>query len=62
MMWYGEAGPGPKGTVMSVTFELDGQEFILGLGKTTVIQLCALRSIEIAPERYHYSHYFGVCR
>ena len=25
---YGEAGPGPKGTVMSVTFQLNGQEFI----------------------------------
>lgn len=25
---YGEAGPGPKGGVMSVTFELNGQEFI----------------------------------
>src|SRR5438552_13297103 len=24
---YGEAGPGPKGSVMSVTFKLDGQEF-----------------------------------
>ena len=24
---YGDAGPGPKGTVMSVTFELEGQEF-----------------------------------
>lgn len=24
---YGEAGPGPKGTVMIVQFELDGQEF-----------------------------------
>jgi len=24
---YGEAGPGPKGTAMSVTFELEGQEF-----------------------------------
>ena len=23
----GDSGPGPKGTVMSVTFELDGQEF-----------------------------------
>jgi predicted 3-demethylubiquinone-9 3-methyltransferase (glyoxalase superfamily) len=23
----GEAGPGPKGTVMSATFQLDGQEF-----------------------------------
>jgi predicted 3-demethylubiquinone-9 3-methyltransferase (glyoxalase superfamily) len=25
---YGEAGPGPKGTVMSATFELLGREFI----------------------------------
>ncbi len=25
---YGEAGPGPKGSVMTVDFELDGQEFI----------------------------------
>ena len=25
---YGEAGPGPKGTVMTVTFQLEGQEFI----------------------------------
>src|SRR6267142_2198358 len=25
---YGEAGPGPKGTVMTTKFELNGQEFI----------------------------------
>jgi predicted 3-demethylubiquinone-9 3-methyltransferase (glyoxalase superfamily) len=25
---YGEAGPGPKGTVMCGTFQLEGQEFI----------------------------------
>ncbi|HYS58297.1 MAG TPA: VOC family protein [Burkholderiales bacterium] len=25
---YGEAGPGPKGSVMSVTFRLEGQEFM----------------------------------
>lgn len=25
---YGEAGPGPKGSVMTVTFELAGQQFI----------------------------------
>ena len=25
---YGEAGPGPKGTVMTVAFQLDGQEFV----------------------------------
>jgi predicted 3-demethylubiquinone-9 3-methyltransferase (glyoxalase superfamily) len=27
-MRYGEAGPGPKGSVMSATFQLDGQDFI----------------------------------
>ena len=25
---YGEAGPGPKGTVMTAKFELNGQEFV----------------------------------
>lgn len=25
---YGDAGPGPMGSVMTVTFELDGQEFV----------------------------------
>jgi predicted 3-demethylubiquinone-9 3-methyltransferase (glyoxalase superfamily) len=25
---YGDAGPGPKGTAMTVQFELDGQPFI----------------------------------
>jgi predicted 3-demethylubiquinone-9 3-methyltransferase (glyoxalase superfamily) len=25
---YGDAGPGPKGSVMTVSFELDGQEFV----------------------------------
>lgn len=24
---YGEAGPGPEGTIMTISFELDGQEF-----------------------------------
>src|SRR5258708_14265283 len=28
MARYGEAGPGPKGTVMTVTFQLEGQEFM----------------------------------
>ena len=28
IMRYGEAGPGPKASVLSVTVELDGQEFI----------------------------------
>jgi len=25
---YGDAGPGPKGTVMTVTFQLEGQKFM----------------------------------
>jgi predicted 3-demethylubiquinone-9 3-methyltransferase (glyoxalase superfamily) len=28
LMRYGDAGPGPKGSVLSATFELRGQEFI----------------------------------
>ncbi len=28
VMRYGDAGPGPKGSVMSVTFRLEGQTFI----------------------------------
>jgi predicted 3-demethylubiquinone-9 3-methyltransferase (glyoxalase superfamily) len=28
VMRYGDAGPGPKGAVMSVTFALEGQEFM----------------------------------
>ena len=32
---YGDAGPGPKGTVMTIAFQLDGQEFIaLNVGPT----------------------------
>jgi predicted 3-demethylubiquinone-9 3-methyltransferase (glyoxalase superfamily) len=32
---YGEGGPGPKGTVMSATFQLDGQEFFALNGART---------------------------
>jgi len=28
MSYYGEAGPGPKGSVMTVDFELDGQRIV----------------------------------
>jgi predicted 3-demethylubiquinone-9 3-methyltransferase (glyoxalase superfamily) len=31
---YGERGPGPKGTVMSATFRLDGQDFFALNGGT----------------------------
>jgi predicted 3-demethylubiquinone-9 3-methyltransferase (glyoxalase superfamily) len=26
--YYGDAGPGPQGALMTITFELDGQEFV----------------------------------
>jgi predicted 3-demethylubiquinone-9 3-methyltransferase (glyoxalase superfamily) len=32
--YYGEAGPGPKGSIMTVSFELDGQEFVALNGGT----------------------------
>ncbi len=31
---YGDAGPGPKGSVMTATFNLDGQDFIALNGST----------------------------
>src|SRR5579884_19693 len=35
VMRYGEAGPGPKGSVMGITFELEGQRFIALNGDDT---------------------------
>ena len=35
VMRYGEAGPGPKGAIMSATFELEGQEFFALNGGST---------------------------
>ena len=32
---YGEAGPGPEGTVITVSFELDGQQFVALNGGTS---------------------------
>ena len=32
--YYSEAGPGPKGSVMTVSFELDGQGFVALNGGT----------------------------
>ena len=35
---YGDHGPGPKGTVMIATFQMDGQEFI-ALERRAAIQI-----------------------
>ena len=46
---YGDAGPGPKGTVMTVTFQLEGQNFMALNGGpiynlfTSHIVICKLR-------------------
>lgn len=32
--YYGDAGPGPKGSVMAISFELDGQRFVALNGRT----------------------------
>ena len=34
IIYYGEARPGPKGSVMTVSFELDGQGFVALNGGT----------------------------
>ncbi len=40
---YGDAGPGPKGSVMIVTFQLEGQDFIaLNAAHTSNLRLLYL--------------------
>ena len=49
---YGDAGPGPKGTVMTAKFQLEGQEFIALNGGPAIqvhrgdIVSCELRNAE----------------
>ncbi len=43
---YGEAGPGPKGSVLTVTFQLDGADFI-GLNGGPVFPLTPAVSLSI---------------
>ncbi|HKE29861.1 MAG TPA: VOC family protein [Bryobacteraceae bacterium] len=46
---YGDAGPGPKGSVMVVTFELEGQEF-MALNGGPVYQLTPAISLMVNCE------------
>jgi predicted 3-demethylubiquinone-9 3-methyltransferase (glyoxalase superfamily) len=48
---YGEGGPGPKGTVMSATFQLEGQEFMALNGGPQFMRLA------IHEERYSWSEH-----
>jgi predicted 3-demethylubiquinone-9 3-methyltransferase (glyoxalase superfamily) len=46
---YGDAGPGPKGSVMVITFELEGQEF-MALNGGPVYQLTPAVSLMVNCE------------
>jgi len=48
---YGDAGPGPKGSVMLVTFELDGQRFMALNGGPEYTFLRPYRSLSTAKRR-----------
>ena len=47
VMRCGEAGPGPKGSVLAVTFELEGQEFI-GLNGGPHFQFTPAISLQVS--------------
>lgn len=49
VMYYGDAGPGEKGTVLTVTFELDGQEF-MALNGGPMFQFTPALSLFVACE------------
>ena len=46
---YGDAGPGPKGSVMTVVFQLEGQEFI-GLNGGPAFQFTEAISLSVSCE------------
>jgi predicted 3-demethylubiquinone-9 3-methyltransferase (glyoxalase superfamily) len=54
---YGDAGPGPKGTVMSATFQLDGQEF-MALNAGPLFKFTEAVSFYVNCESQHEVDYF----
>jgi predicted 3-demethylubiquinone-9 3-methyltransferase (glyoxalase superfamily) len=44
--YYGDAGPGPKGSVLTVAFELDGNDFV-ALNGGPAFKFCEAVSMEI---------------
>ncbi len=54
---YGEAGPGPTGSVMTVNFVLDGQEFI-GLNGGPVYKFSEAISFQVGCETQEEVDYF----
>ncbi|TSJ38848.1 VOC family protein [Mucilaginibacter corticis] len=54
---YGENGPGPKGTVMTATFELEGQKF-MGLNGGPMFKFTEAISLFIACENQEEIDYY----
>jgi predicted 3-demethylubiquinone-9 3-methyltransferase (glyoxalase superfamily) len=54
---YGDAGPGPKGSVMTVEFELDGQKFV-GLNGGPLFKFTEAISFAISCETQEEVDYF----
>ncbi len=54
---YGEAGPGPAGSVMTVSFVLDGQEFV-GLNGGPVYKFSEAISFQVGCETQEEVDYF----
>ena len=54
---YGDAGPGPKGSVMTVEFELDGQKFV-GLNGGPLFKFTEAVSFAIKCETQEAVDYF----
>lgn len=54
---YGENGPGPKGTIMTATFELEGQKF-MGLNGGPMFKFTEAISLFIACENQEEIDYY----
>jgi predicted 3-demethylubiquinone-9 3-methyltransferase (glyoxalase superfamily) len=56
---YGDAGPGPKGSVMAVAFELDGQSFLAINGVPTFKFTEAISMMINCDTQAEVDHYWG---
>ncbi len=56
---YGEAGPGPKGSVMVVNFELDGEEFMALNGGPQFQFTEAISLVVNCKSQEEVDHYWG---
>ena len=56
---YGEAGPGPKGSVMTATFELEGQQFVALNGGPSFTFTPAVSFFVSCETQEEVDHYWG---